>query len=115
MTSAVFLRGGLCLRDGANPGLCAFCCLPPQEFAIGHFDRAIDPNIRTFAEFPRFVHDNREAMAGKKVFMYCTGGIRCEKASSLMLAEGFPEVYQLKGGIHRYMEAVRFRTAQSAH
>jgi UPF0176 protein len=46
-------------------------------------------------------------MRGKKVLMYCTGGIRCEKASAFMKAEGYEEVYQLKGGIHRYLEAVR--------
>ena len=78
-----------------------------KEFQIGHFERSIDPKIRTFAEWPKFVKDNMETLKGKKVFMYCTGGIRCEKASAYMKSAGFDEVYQLKGGIHRYLEAVR--------
>jgi rhodanese-related sulfurtransferase len=57
----------------------------------------------------RFVREHKEEMRGKKVLMYCTGGIRCEKASAFMKAEGYDEVYQLKGGIHRYLEAVRTR------
>lgn len=76
-----------------------------KEVAIGHFDHAVDPDMRTFIEFPKFVREHKEEMRGKKVLMYCTGGIRCEKASAFMKAEGYDEVYQLKGGIHRYLEA----------
>jgi rhodanese-related sulfurtransferase len=91
--------------DPANSVLIDVRC--PKEFAIGHFDRAIDPKIRTFAEWPKFVKDNLDDMKGKKVFMYCTGGIRCEKASAFMKSCGLEEIYQLKGGIHRYLETVR--------
>lgn len=76
------------------------------ETQIGTFTGAIDPKTTTFREFPQFVNDNLDKTKHKKVAMFCTGGIRCEKASSFMLEQGFEEVYHLQGGILQYLEDV---------
>jgi UPF0176 protein len=76
------------------------------EVAIGTFEGAIDPRTRTFREFPDYVRQHFDPARHKKVAMFCTGGIRCEKASSFMLGEGFAEVFHLKGGILKYLEEV---------
>ena len=76
------------------------------EVAIGTFEGAIDPQTTSFREFPEYVRAHFDPARHKKVAMFCTGGIRCEKASSFMLSEGFEEVYHLKGGILRYLEEV---------
>lgn len=76
------------------------------ETAVGIFDGAIDPRTETFTEFADYVEKNLDPAKNKKVAMYCTGGIRCEKASSYMLAQGFEEVYHLKGGILKYLETI---------
>ncbi len=76
------------------------------EYAIGTFDRALDPNTKSFREFPDYVKQHLDPAKHKKIAMFCTGGIRCEKASSYMLAQGFAEVYHLKGGILKYLEEV---------
>ena len=76
------------------------------ETKVGIFDGAIDPNMKIFTEFPDWVEDNLDPKKHKKVAMFCTGGIRCEKASSYMLAQGFENVYHLKGGILDYLETV---------
>lgn len=76
------------------------------EYAIGTFKGAIDPNTTTFRQFPEFVTDNICSSKYKKVAMFCTGGIRCEKASSYMLQHGFDTVYHLKGGILKYLEEI---------
>ncbi len=76
------------------------------ETAVGIFKGAIDPKIETFTEFKDYVHNNMDPKKQKKVAMFCTGGIRCEKASSYMLAHGFEEVYHLQGGILKYLEEV---------
>ncbi len=76
------------------------------EVSIGSFERAEDPRTTSFTEFPGWVEENRERLEGKRVAMFCTGGIRCEKASAFMKSVGFPEVYHLKGGILRYLEEV---------
>lgn len=76
------------------------------EVAIGSFQGAIDPRTRSFREFPAYVREHFDPARHKKVVMFCTGGIRCEKASSYMLGEGFAEVYHLKGGILKYLEEV---------
>ena len=78
------------------------------ESSVGKFNhpRLLVPNTRTFAEYPRWLRDNKEKLEGKRVLMYCTGGIRCEKASAYIRAEGVADrVEQLRGGIHRYLEA----------
>lgn len=74
------------------------------EYAIGTFDHAVDPKTQTFREFPRFVENNLEHDKEKTIAMFCTGGIRCEKASAYMLSRGFKKVYHLKGGILKYLE-----------
>ena len=74
------------------------------EVEMGTFKGAINPKTETFREFPEFVEKNIDPKKTKKVAMFCTGGIRCEKASSYMLNNGFEEVYHLKGGILKYLE-----------
>ncbi|TCT35291.1 rhodanese-related sulfurtransferase [Martelella mediterranea] len=76
------------------------------ETAIGTFKGAVDPHTKTFREFPRWVAENKGLHNKPKVAMYCTGGIRCEKASAYMKEQGFEEVYHLKGGILKYLEEV---------
>lgn len=76
------------------------------ECEIGTFKGAHDPQTETFREFPDYIKKNLDPKKHKKVAMFCTGGIRCEKASAYMLDEGFEEVYHLKGGILKYLEEV---------
>ncbi|MGB0907567.1 MAG: rhodanese-related sulfurtransferase [Maricaulaceae bacterium] len=74
------------------------------EVEIGTFKGAINPETDTFREFPQWVEDNKDKLKKPKVAMFCTGGIRCEKASSFMLQNGYDEVFHLKGGILKYLE-----------
>lgn len=76
------------------------------ECDIGSFKGAVDPRTVNFREFPDYVRANLDPAVHKKVAMFCTGGIRCEKASAFMLGEGFEEVYHLQGGILKYLEEV---------
>ncbi len=76
------------------------------EVKIGTFKGAKNPHIDSFNEFPDYIHQNLNPEKNKKVAMFCTGGIRCEKATSLLLKEGFEEVYHLKGGILKYLEEI---------
>ncbi|MBD2081050.1 rhodanese-related sulfurtransferase [Leptolyngbya sp. FACHB-17] len=76
------------------------------EVAIGSFRGAIDPQTASFRQFPEYVQTALDPTHHKKVAMFCTGGIRCEKASSYMLAQGFEQVYHLEGGILKYLEEV---------
>jgi UPF0176 protein len=76
------------------------------ECGIGTFRGALDPRTTTFREFPAYVRATLDPRRHKKVAMFCTGGIRCEKASAFMLKEGFEEVYHLQGGILKYLEEV---------
>jgi UPF0176 protein len=76
------------------------------EVAIGSFADAIDPATASFGDFPDWWARNHNRFAGKRVAMFCTGGIRCEKASSYLLGQGVPEVLHLKGGILKYLEDV---------
>jgi len=76
------------------------------EVDIGSFKNAINPETETFREFPSYVEKNLKDNKQKKVAMFCTGGIRCEKATSLMLEKGFKDVYHLKGGILKYLETI---------
>lgn len=76
------------------------------EVDIGTFKGAINPKTETFREFPGYVDCELLTHKGKKIAMFCTGGIRCEKATSLMLEKGFDEVYHLQGGILKYLEEV---------
>ena len=77
------------------------------EIGIGTFPGAINPKTETFREFPEFVDKHLKAYKSKKVAMFCTGGIRCEKASAYMKEQGFDQMYQLDGGILKYMEDKR--------
>jgi UPF0176 protein len=76
------------------------------EVAMGTFEGALDPDIASFGQFKDFVAKWLDPAKHRKIAMFCTGGIRCEKASSLLLAQGFAEVYHLKGGILKYLEQV---------
>ena len=76
------------------------------EVRIGTFKGAINPHTISFSDFPGYVEANINPRQNKKVAMFCTGGIRCEKASSYMLDQGFEEVFHLKGGILKYLETV---------
>ena len=78
------------------------------EFSIGTFDRSIQPETTNFREFPNWLENIESAGIdkNKKIAMFCTGGIRCEKASSLMKAKGFKNIFHLQGGILNYMEKV---------
>lgn len=76
------------------------------EVALGTFDGAIDPGLQSFGQFKDFVARALDPAKHKWIAMFCTGGIRCEKASALLLARGFSEVYHLKGGILSYLEEI---------
>ena len=76
------------------------------EVKIGSFDGATNPQTNSFTEFKTFVNRNLNNSKGKKIAMFCTGGIRCEKASSYMIAKGFKDVFQLDGGILKYLENI---------
>jgi UPF0176 protein len=76
------------------------------EVAMGTFPGAVDPGIRSFGQFKDFAARHLDPARHRKVAMFCTGGIRCEKASAYLLARGFAQVYHLKGGILRYLEGV---------
>jgi UPF0176 protein len=76
------------------------------EVEMGTFQGALDPNISRFGEFPDFASRALDPAKHKKIAMFCTGGIRCEKASSYLLSQGFEEVYHLKGGILKYLEDI---------
>jgi UPF0176 protein len=74
------------------------------EVEVGTFEGAIDPLTETFKQFPKWVEANRKLLEGKKVAMYCTGGVRCEKSTAYLKSQGFKDVYHLKGGILQYLE-----------
>lgn len=76
------------------------------EVEIGTFKDALNPDTQTFREFPQYVQDNLDNTKHKKVAMYCTGGIRCEKSTAYLKEQGFEEVYHLEGGILKYLEEV---------
>jgi UPF0176 protein len=76
------------------------------EVAMGTFDGAVDPQLASFGAFKNFVAERLDPEKHRKIAMFCTGGIRCEKASSYLLSHGFKEVYHLKGGILKYLEGV---------
>lgn len=87
----------------SDPNIIVIDTRNDYEVNIGTFKRAINPNTKTFREFPNYV-STLDPNKHKKVAMFCTGGIRCEKASAYMLEQGFEEVYHLKGGILKYLE-----------
>src|SRR5215217_2155624 len=89
-----------------EPGIVLLDTRNEFEVEMGTFDGAVDPRIKRFSEFKDFVRNELDPNQHRKVAMFCTGGIRCEKASSYMLAQGFEEVFHLKGGILKYLEDV---------
>ncbi|MAU47553.1 MAG: hypothetical protein CMP09_22620 [Yangia sp.] len=76
------------------------------EIAIGTFEGAIDPHTASFREFPAWWEANKERFHNKRIAMFCTGGIRCEKSTNYLLGQGVEEVFHLKGGILKYLEDV---------
>ena len=89
-----------------EPGIVLLDTRNDFEVELGTFEGAVDPRIKRFSEFKDFVKNELDPAQHRKVAMFCTGGIRCEKASSYMLAQGFEEVFHLKGGILKYLEEV---------
>ena len=76
------------------------------EVAMGSFEGAVDPGIKSFGQFKDFATRRLDPLKHRRIAMFCTGGIRCEKASSYLLSRGFAEVYHLRGGILKYLERV---------
>ncbi len=76
------------------------------EVSIGTFEGAVNPRTSSFREFPQWWEANRHRFHNKRIAMFCTGGIRCEKSTSFLLGQGFKDVYHLKGGILKYLEDV---------
>ena len=90
----------------ADPEVVVIDTRNDYEVEIGSFKRARNPHTQSFREFPQYIAQNLNPQENPKVAMFCTGGIRCEKASSYLLSQGFKEVYHLKGGILKYLENI---------
>src|SRR5882757_6933288 len=90
----------------ASPDMLVLDTRNAFEVAMGTFDGAVDPKIASFGQFKEFAARHLDPKKHRKIAMFCTGGIRCEKASAYLLSRGFAEVYHLKGGILRYLEGV---------
>ncbi|WP_127522012.1 rhodanese-related sulfurtransferase [Mesorhizobium sp. Z1-4] len=90
----------------SDPGTVVIDTRNAYETAIGTFQGAIDPETGSFREFPRWAEENIEQLRNRRVAMFCTGGIRCEKASAYLKRIGVEEVFHLKGGILKYLEEV---------
>jgi len=90
----------------ADPDVIVIDTRNNYEVEFGTFKGAINPNLKTFGEFPNYVQKRLNPEKHQRVAMFCTGGIRCEKASAYMLSQGFHEVYHLKGGILKYIEEI---------
>lgn len=90
----------------ASPDVMLLDTRNDYEFVVGTFKSAVNPDINTFREFPQYIKENLDSEKHKRVALFCTGGIRCEKATSYLLEQGFEEVYHLQGGILKYLEEV---------
>ena len=90
----------------ADPDVTVIDTRNEYEVGVGTFEGAINPHTTSFREFPAYVADNMDPGRQKKVAMFCTGGIRCEKSTAYLKSQGFDEVYHLKGGILKYLEEV---------
>ncbi len=94
----------------SEPGIILIDTRNNYEVAVGSFAGAINPQTRTFREFPAWFRAERDRLLGEgtppKVAMFCTGGIRCEKSTAFLAAEGLEEVYHLQGGILKYLETI---------
>lgn len=96
----------------ADPTVLVLDTRNTYETEIGTFQGAVAPPLATFSDFAAYVREHLDPSVHRKVAMFCTGGIRCEKASAYMLQQGFPEVYHLKGGILKYLEQVSPEASQ---
>ena len=90
----------------ADPNVLVLDTRNIYEVEAGTFQRAVDPRLAHFTDWPAFVEANLDPARHRKIAMFCTGGIRCEKASAYLLAHGFEDVYHLKGGILNYLAQV---------
>lgn len=90
----------------ASPDVALIDTRNDYEVAIGTFAGAVDPDIRTFRDFPAWWETHKETYRGKRIAMFCTGGVRCEKSTNYLLGQGVSEVFHLKGGILKYLEDV---------
>ena len=90
----------------ANPDVLVIDTRNSFEFAAGTFRNAVDPRTRSFGEFPSYVDRELANQKHRTIAMFCTGGIRCEKATSYLRQQGFETVYHLKGGILKYLEMI---------
>lgn len=90
----------------ADPEVLVIDTRNEYEYQVGTFQNAVSPHTDNFRQFPKFVKDNLDPNQHQKIAMFCTGGIRCEKASAYLIEQGFEEVYQLDGGILNYLETV---------
>mgnify|MGYP006430959601 CR=1 FL=1 len=90
----------------ADPEVLVIDTRNEYEYKVGTFQNAISPQTDNFREFPEFVEENLDPKQHKKIAMFCTGGIRCEKASAYLKEQGFEEVYQLNGGILNYLDNI---------
>ncbi len=90
----------------AQPDVAVIDTRNDYEVAIGTFEGAIDPQTKSFGEFPVWWEANKERFHNKRVAMFCTGGIRCEKSTNFLLGQGVEDVFHLKGGILKYLEHV---------
>ena len=90
----------------ADPGVAVIDTRNDYEVAIGTFEGAVDPDTQAFGEFPAWWQNNKDRFAGKRIAMFCTGGIRCEKSTNYLLGQGVEDVFHLKGGILKYLEDV---------
>ncbi len=89
-----------------NPDVIVIDTRNEYEVRIGTFHKAVNPQLESFREFPAYVEQHLDPAKHQKVAMFCTGGIRCEKASAYLLQQGFQEVYHLQGGILKYLEEI---------
>ncbi|MDY7026655.1 MAG: rhodanese-related sulfurtransferase [Pseudomonadota bacterium] len=90
----------------SDPEVTLIDCRNDYEYQVGTFKGAINPNTDTFREFPDYIKETLDPAKNKKVAMFCTGGIRCEKSTAYLKEQGFEEVYHLKGGVLKYFEDV---------
>lgn len=88
----------------SNPDVVLIDTRNDYEYGIGSFRGAINPNTETFREFPTYTKENLEQYRNKKIAMFCTGGIRCEKSTAYLKSQGFNSVYHLQGGVLKYLE-----------
>ncbi len=90
----------------SNPEVTLVDTRNEYEVQVGTFKNALNPSTDSFREFPQYVKENLDPAKNKKVAMFCTGGIRCEKSTAYLKEQGFEEVYHLEGGILKYLEDV---------